>query len=374
MSRYYLTEAYGELYNPRKTDETFYENLKFVDYLMNEQIEEVMESLLWEFMDYGNTLDESYNLIQNTFSDVILEEVLAEAMNPRQKAERAARVGAERAATLKTARRQERVAKVTGAVKKAGESVKSAAAGVGSAVSKAATGTYNRAAGLAGKAKAALTKVVRTGAAAALKAGRSAERMGSGVEKAGEKAQVTTRTKTITSGGGRPAPVETETETKSGGSKRRAIGGLLKRAGKAVVGAIRSEKNKAAVASAKRTGAMQGPSPAPKSASSPKVELGLKTLGKGGPSTAHTFSRHAQRRIVPIGANKKELTGAARDTAIRAARKAAIAESNYELLAQCILEDLINEGYADNLENALVILENLSEDVIENIASQYLED
>lgn len=84
MSKYHLTEAYGNLYNPRKADETFYENLRFVDYLMQEEIEEVMESLLWEFMDYGNTLDESYSLIEGVFSDdVILEEVLTEArMSP----------------------------------------------------------------------------------------------------------------------------------------------------------------------------------------------------------------------------------------------------------------------------------------------------
>ena len=36
MSKYHLTEAYGNLYNPRKADETFYENLRFVDYLMQE--------------------------------------------------------------------------------------------------------------------------------------------------------------------------------------------------------------------------------------------------------------------------------------------------------------------------------------------------
>jgi hypothetical protein len=185
MSRYYLTEAYGELYNPRKTDETFYENLKFVDYLMNEQIEEVMESLLWEFMDYGNTLDESYTLIENTFSDVILEEVLAEAINPRQKAERAARVGAERAATLKTARREERVAKVTGAVKRAKESVKSSAAGVGSAASRAATGTYKRASGLAGRAMAALKGIVRKGAFAV---GSKMRQAGEKIEKSGKAA------------------------------------------------------------------------------------------------------------------------------------------------------------------------------------------
>jgi len=77
MSRYHLTEAYGELYNSRFTEASFYDNLRFVDYLQQEEIEEVMESLIWEFMDYGDTLDEAVDTLEATFSD---NEILAESL------------------------------------------------------------------------------------------------------------------------------------------------------------------------------------------------------------------------------------------------------------------------------------------------------
>ena len=77
MSRYQLTEAYGELYNARLTEESFYDNLRFVDYLQQEQIEEVMESLIWEFMDYGDTLDEAVGTLKNIFTD---DEIIFESL------------------------------------------------------------------------------------------------------------------------------------------------------------------------------------------------------------------------------------------------------------------------------------------------------
>lgn len=418
MSKYYLTEAYGELYNPRKADETFYENLRFVDYLMQEEIEEVMESLLWEFMDYGNTLDESYGIIQNCFSDVILEEVLSEArMSPRQKAERAARVGSERAATLKqvagekaTARRQERVAKVTGALKKAGQAVGKAATGVGSAVASAtragktaAAGAYDRAKGLPGKAMAALKGVVRKGAAAAIKAGRSTER-------AGKEAERTTVTTTTTSGGGRGAAPSTETTVeKSGGAKRRAIGGLLKKAGKAVASAIKGkssgmsrgdyEERKAGRAAAARSAVGQpfsggsssgGSTPKPKPAG-----LGLKALQASGKKQAYNpdaANRSARRRMgdkplspsTPLTPWNKgpDKSGKASTSplTIKAERRKQISlarqsqrNEEFELLAQYILEDFIAEGYANNYEDAFEILENLSEESILELTEMYLE-
>lgn len=434
MSKYYLTEAYGNLYNPRKADETFYENLRFVDYLMQEEIEEVMESLLWEFMDYGNTLDESYGLIKNTFSDVILEEVLSEArMTPRQRAERSARVGSERKETLKqvagekaTARRQERVAKVTGALKKAGDTVGKAATGAGTAAmgaikagKQAAAGAYERAKGLPGKAMAALKGVVRSGAAAAIKQGRSAER-------AGKAAERTTVTTTTTSGGGRSTAPSTETTVqKSGGSKRRAIGGLLQRAGKAVAGAFKVkstgmsrsdyEERKASRAAAAKSavgepfkatssGRPQGPhqqsttkpqgpkAPAaqgPRRSTSPTSSERRYPTEKSGQTTLFTkpvagksvgadvkVPSGGQKRF---GATRKPKGGSGKRQMPLNLKKAGYSETqresvDFELLAQYILEDFITEGYADNYEDAFEILENLSEESILELTEMYLED
>lgn len=406
MSKYYLTEAYGELYNPRKADETFYENLRFVDYLMQEEIEEVMESLLWEFMDYGNNLDESYRLIENAFSDVILEEVLSEArMSPQRMAQRAA----ERQQTLKqvagqkaTQRREARKAAVVGGLKKAKETVGKAASGVGSAAmgavragKQAASGAYERAKGLPGKAMAALKGLARKGAAAAIKSGRSAER-------AGKEAERTTVTTTSTSGGGRGVAPSTETTVqKSGGEKRRAVGGLLQRAGKALAGALKSkpsrmtrgeyEERKAGRAAAARSAVADTTSSAPKPEAK-KTELGLKKLQSSGqkpvynPAAANRSERKRTGGALPPSTpltpwNKgpdKSGKASTAPTTVKAERAKQIRlartqREELELLAQYILEDFINEGYANNYEDALEILENLSENSIIELTEMYLE-
>jgi hypothetical protein len=398
MSKYYLTEAYGELYNPRKADETFYENLRFVDYLMQEEIEEVMESLLWEFMDYGNNLDESYGLIQGVFSDdVILEEVLTEArMTPRQKAERAARVGAQRQETLKqvagqkaTQRREARKAAVVRGLKKAKETVGKAASNVGSAAmgamrdgKQAAAGAYERAKGLPGKAMAALKGLARKGAAAAIKSGRSAER-------AGKEAERTTITTTSTSGGGRGvAPSTVTTKSISGGAKRRALGRILKGAGKAIAGAMKSkpsrmtrgeyEERKAGRAAAARSAADTTSTPPSSPRRYPTEPSGQTTLFTQAPKGKEVGAEvkvpsGGQRRF---GAKKKPKKGGTQRTLnLKRAgySEPTVQKEDFELLAQYILEDFINEGYADTYEDAFEILENLSESSIVELTEMYLE-
>jgi hypothetical protein len=406
MSKYYLTEAYGELYNPRKADETFYENLRFVDYLMQEEIEEVMESLLWEFMDYGNTLDESYGLIKNAFSDVILEEVLSES---RMSQQRMAQRAAERQQTLKqvagekaTQRREARKAAVVGGLKKAKEAVGRAATGTGSAAmgamragKQAAAGAYERAKGLPGKAMAALKGLARKGAAATIKAGRGAER-------AGREAERTTVTTTSTSGGGRGVAPSTETTVqKSGGAKRRALGRIITGAGKAIAGAMKSkpsrmtrgeyEERKAgrAAAASASVGSVAPTAPKPETK---KPELGLKKLQSSGqkpvynPAAANRSERKRTGGALPPSTpltpwNKgpdKSGKASTAPTTVKAERAKQIRlartqREEYELLAQYILEDFINEGYADTYEDAFEILENLSEDSILELTEMYLE-
>lgn len=392
MSKYHLTEAYGNLYNPRKADETFYENLRFVDYLMQEEIEEVMESLLWEFMDYGNTLDESYDLIEGVFSDdVILEEALYEArMSPRQKAERAARVGGERQAALSQiagekaqARKEARKAAVTGALKSAGRAVKGAATGTASAAmgamragKQAAAGAYERAKGLPGKAMAALKGLVRKGAAAAIKQGR-------GTERAGREAERTTVTTRTTSGGGRGVAPSTETTVqKSGGSKRRAVGRLLQKAGKAVAGAMKSrmsrgdyEQRKANRAAAARQAVDDVVASTPKAAL-PSAEMNKRRRSAEQKKAAAAAGRGpGETRVgAPAGTfkTKKSRREATKMMKRLGVNPEQVGESiDFELLAQYIMEDFINEGYADTYEEALEILENLSESSIVELTEMY---
>jgi hypothetical protein len=401
MSKYYLTEAYGELYNPRRADETFYENLRFVDYLMQEEIEEVMESLLWEFMDYGNTLDESHSLIESVFSDsVILEGVLME-LNPYAPAgSKEARQYAR--ATTRSKRGAERAAAVTGALKKAKETVGKAATGALETGKKAAAGAYERAKGLPGKAMVALKGVVRKGATAA---GRKIEKSG---EKARKKAQIDAAgadySSSARSSGGysvvaaskaRTAGIKAASKT---GSKRRAIGRYLRKVGAMVGRAGKgSSENKSRMTrddlranNARRADAARQAVGDPFSSTSsgrstperkyPIEKSGQITLfdkpvpGKSAGADVKVPSG-GQRKF---GATRKPKGGSGKRQLPLNLRGAGYSETqresvDFELLAQYILEDFIAEGYANNYEDALEILENLSEESILELTEMYLE-
>lgn len=379
MSKYHLTEAYGNLYNPRKADETFYENLRFVDYLMQEEIEEVMESLLWEFMDYGNTLDESYDLIESVFSDdVILEGVLME-LNPYAPAgSREARQYA--ASTTRSKRGAERAAKITGALKAAKKTVGNIATGV----RDAAVSGYRGAKQMAGSAytagrkgasdaKAGLQKLVRRGAMAAGSAGRS-------MEKAGQQA----RRQAQTAAGGasysgssalersraRTAGLEAAGKT---GSKRQAIGRLLRQAGAMVGRAVgRGSSGRGSSTSDEYPITTQrvsgGFDPSKKSSTKRKLITNPLSARKARKDSGSQRSRVAPGTTGKRG-EKKVRGGATYDALGRRIRE----NYDFELLAQYIMEDFINEGYADTYEEALEILENLSEGSILELTEMYLE-
>lgn len=418
MSKYHLTEAYGNLYNPRKADETFYENLRFVDYLMQEEIEEVMESLLWEFMDYGNTLDESYDLIEGVFSDdVILEEALYEArMSPRQKAERAARVGGERQAALgqiagekAQARKEARKAALTGALRAAKETVGKIATGVRDAAvggyrgAKRMAGTaYTATRQGAGEAKAGLQKLVRKGAMAAGSKGRA-------MEKAGKQARMQAQTaaggasysgsSALERSRARTAGLEAAGKT---GSKRQAIGRLLRQAGAMVGRAVgrgssgnkpmtRADlaANNARRADAARQavgdpfGSSSGTTSAPKTPASSPRKYPTEPSGQTTLFTKPVPAKSAGADVkVPSGGQRKfgatrkpKKSGRQMPLNLRRAgySEPKVQKEDFELLAQYIMEDFINEGYADTYEEALEILENLSESSIVELTEMYLE-
>jgi hypothetical protein len=83
---YNLTETYSEIYDHRKVEDLF-DNLRFVDYMLQEDIEQVVEELVWEFRDYGNTLQEAFEMIDYALEDTVIcesynqliEDVLYEA-------------------------------------------------------------------------------------------------------------------------------------------------------------------------------------------------------------------------------------------------------------------------------------------------------
>lgn len=121
---YYLSEAYSDLYNPR-VDSYLNDNLRFIDYMQDEDIEEVVESVFWELRDYGNTLEEALDLLSFSASDEVitesyeelLQEFLTEAsLNPYAPAGSAAAKEYQKY-TTKSRRAADRSARIGRAVK-----------------------------------------------------------------------------------------------------------------------------------------------------------------------------------------------------------------------------------------------------------------
>lgn len=392
MSKYHLSEAYSHLYNPRKIDESFYDNLRFVDYLLDEEIEEVVESIYWEFRDYGNTVDESFELIDFALSDNVLCETLLEATvtfsadRPSSGSARVTTAAGRTRGDARKARVYVAKKKVERAVRSGVDRAKSAASAVKGAVSKEAQ-----------KAKAGLMGVLRKGAR---KAGSLTRRAGERIERSGESArraaQISASDASYT---GRPRSGESYavsasrarsaalSQAQKSGSKRRAIGSAIKELGKKLFRAgaqstTRPQGPKAPPAQGPRrpynaqdttssSGAMSSNSGSSGNSSTPR--LGLERLGRGGGKSVVTFNRSAMKRVVPIDSRGRELTGATRSTLVRSLRQKNLQNEDLEILTQYILEDLISEGYADTFEGAITILNNLSEDVVGEIALDYLQ-
>ena len=173
MSRYHLSEAYSNLYNPR-LQENFDDNLQFIDYMLDEDIEEVVESLFWEFRDYGHSIEEAIDLLKECAStEVITEsmEVLSESKRftdkqlQNRKANNA-RLAAERDANV---RKQTRKARVDGAISRVKSAWKGAAGGMGKAKEALSGGAKKASEYVSDKRKAGmakLTSLMRTGAQA----------------------------------------------------------------------------------------------------------------------------------------------------------------------------------------------------------------
>jgi hypothetical protein len=389
MSRYHLTEAYGELYNSRLTEESFYDNLRFVDYLQQEQIEEVMESLIWEFMDYGDTLEEAVDTLDEIFSDeeIISEslEMITEAMSVSQR--RTSQRGAMGAHSAQEAQRFQRASgtasrQASSDLESASKLAKSALSGatdsaararraerssairgalrsakgtVGSALSRAKTGIRNNISQLkqvgsdaAQKAKAGLAQVARVGRGIA--GGVRGAYRGA---KEGAKAAYNA-----------PAPQQQPKMTRSQYELRKniravnvkqAVGQPFSNAGKQAAGQLKSATT--AQTNAPRLG-LRGLSSRPATQAEPASypsgtirRMGVQVTSKAG----------------------KALTGAAAAPAIRAARKRSLnASFDYDLLTQYMVEDIIAEGYADTEAEALYVLESMSEENLIDLAECYL--
>lgn len=387
MSRYHLTEAYAELHNSRLTEASFYDNLRFVDYLQNEDIEEVMESLIWEFMDYGDTLEEAVDTLEYIFTDdeIIFEslELINEATvtygrgdiagSSRRRQESLEKRKQEKVqqrykSYTDYSRRARRAARFSAIAKP----LKDAAGTVSNAVKDARKSISNRKTQL----KKAGSETVEKAQAALARVGRGGRRIMNAISGGIEGAKA---------GFNRPLP---------------------QRMSKAQYDANKAQRDRAAKTS--QAGAFATPS-TPRAAAAGEA-LRNKTAEQGrtvAPTPKATPSaaqrRHRRHGRVRSGPPVKTPTSVVRPSvpaqspapapkpaprqfgsskrrakwnqdAYEKAKQQIKSSVDYDLLTQYMIEDLIYEGYADTEQQAVSILEDMSAETLTEFASIYLED
>jgi len=425
---YNLTEAYSEIYDSRKVEELD-DNLRFIDYMLDEDIEEVVESLVWEFRDYGNTLDESFDLLTYSASsevisesyDLIIEDLLNEAtvtygrgdvLANKAKADALAKRNKEKSdernAQATSQRRETRRARVDGAITKVKAAMAGAKGGMGRA-SKALGGAVNKGRDIAGgavqKGKAILGRLLRMGVK---QTGRALTSTGRAISASGNKAAaapVTTKSAKV----GRTTYTST---TEPGGSKRQAVGSAVRKVGVALQRMGKGPKDKPAEKEAPKMKALPPARPETETrraavqrrldtaakgstggsrvgAPAPTLALPAKTSGK--PAVQRAISQRKQAAATKL---QKAASGStARGTRFagpnarlsttrtntgykeRLAKFASkLNEEDYETLIDYIIEDIISSGYALDEMAALDIFETLTEDTVVDIALEYLND
>lgn len=320
MTSFNLYEAYAAVYDEQLREDILSvdEEFEFIDGLSDNELDEVMEEIISE----GTDISECFEVFDEIISEARVD-MTARAARRReytQASEKSAGEARKRgAAKEKSERRAERVERIKSSVKRAAEKVKTKAAGVVSAAAGGAAEAGRSAKGIASSAKKKVT-----GKLAAAK-----ERI-AGAVKSG---------RTAVAGGLRKAASKIEPKEKTGKE--------IKASAKEKIGAYRMGRGKVA----------------PERLGSPRSNSSGSAGSQG-------------RALPPVGKTKtgKTLTSSQRSTqtAAQNRRLSSRLGENFDLVAEIILEDLINEGYAETFEEALYVLESLSDYQVGDIAESYL--
>jgi hypothetical protein len=425
MSLYSLTEAYSEIYDHRKVEDLF-DNLRFVDYMQDGDIEQVVEELVWEFRDYGNTLDESFEMLSFASTDEVIcesydeliEDILTEATVTKgsQRSQYAGSaqdrvtsgrgdIMAQQSAAKKLARKSgkavaagldaeskqrmsARAARVGNAISKVKSKLSGPISSVKQSISGSAGGLGRATKAMGGKVvekgKAMLKSILRRGGKAIYGAGKAIE--GSG--RAASAAPATTRTAKV----GRTTVTTT---TEPGGSKRQAVGRAVRKVGVALqrkAGKKDEPKmSRADYESRKSERTTSAKKEVGDAFAKPKPMLALPAKTSGQPAVQRTVSARKQEAAKKIAKAAEGST--ARGTRFsgpgarlssqrtktgykeRLAKFASqLSEQDYNTLVDYILEDMISEGYASDVLEALDLFESLTEDSVIDIALDYFND
>jgi hypothetical protein len=352
-----ITELYAAVYDQDLREEilSVEEDFEFVDELSDNDLDKIMESILGEgevtLSECAYAFDGALLQEQSTLS-----EARPTARSQAERAQRRSERAGEREASVNAKRREDRITRVKSAVDRA----KTTAAGVASAAAGGAAELGRKAkAGaekLTGKLKSAKEKIKgfvgRVGRAA--KAGYSAAKS----ELSGE--------------AGRQSDLKRNLRT----NLRNARASSRAAAGKdtsAFDGPSRKSSGVGRREKVSSGSAPSSPMPAPGSFSgSERRKAAAMKLAKAASGTSARGIRFAGTQAGQAASQRasSDIQG----KRAKFAKSIGVTTEELNIILNNILEDLINEGYANNIDEAFDIIESLSYDETESLVESYLEE
>ncbi len=364
-----LFEAYTAVYdeNLREDILNVEEEFEFIDELSDNELDQVMEEII---IEESLTLDECFEIFDEVISEARVDMAARAAARKQYAAasEKSAKEARARGkAKERSERRAERVERIKSSAQRAAQNVKTKAAGAASAVAGGAAEAGRKVSAGAKKVSGKLASAKERIKGFMGRVGRAA------------KAGASAAKKEFSGEAGREAQART-----TGRQMRRAA------------------RNQAADARAKDTSAFQKPKasvgtsenprigqPAPERKALPQAKTAKvasrrqQAAAKLATAASGTSSKPGERRIAgaagvsPLVSSKKDIGrySKAASGEKRSAKKSKVTISaGYEILADMIAEDLINEGYASDLIDAYDCIIEMNDAEIGEIAESYLSE
>ena len=375
-----LYEAYAAVYDEDLRDElefsSIQEDLSFVDYLSDNELDQIMEDI---FVSGDIDISECFDSL-----DYILSEARVTSSDDRPSGSARVTASSERPSKVaKTAERQRqvRIGRIAQAAQRTGERLAAPARSTGGTSASARVGQASaKVKSAAQKVKGFLGKLGR-----AAKAGASAAKKELSGE-AGREAQARTTGRQMRRAARRQASAERSKDTSEfeRNPTWRPGGQNVNRTFKPQQGPTPAPKGPRSPAPYRNVGksddkssssgrALSGSSvkaalpPAKESDRRAAAKAKLQKASAG--STARGI-RFAGERVGQL-ATQRAHTG--RQSALEKFRKkAGISEDIFNDILNIIFEEMIHEGYVDSYENALYVFESLSEFEVQDIVESYL--
>jgi hypothetical protein len=354
-----LFEAYSAVYNEELRTElevaSLHEDLSFIDDLSDTELDQIMEDL---FVSGEIDVNECFDSL-----DYVLTEARVTSSDDRPSGSAKVTTSAERPSRVaKTAERQRqvRVGRIAQAAQRAGEKTARGAYKVGGAISGSAEKTRGKLASAASKIKGFLGKV-----GAAAKVGASAAKKEFSGE-AGKEAKARTTGRQMRRVARRQASAQrskdtSEFERKSSGKPSDPWSGSATKPSSRpsvttkTTKAISGSSSRAALPPAKESDRRAAAKAKLQKASAGSTAKGIRfageRVGQLAPQRAHTGKQSALEKF---------------------RKKAGIGENVFNQILNAIFEEMIHEGYVDSYENALYVLESLSESDVQDVVESYL--